>query len=168
MAEVTYYYDERVGGFWTDHAKLYDGSLETFAYTSVHGYTDRSNKTTCPGTDLGTITKVELRVYAYGDGDDTIVLRIELTPTYVVTPGTSPGWSSYVDVTADPIIGGWTWAKVADLSNVYELCDLVVEFAKSGKGNTMYCAKVEIRVTYTPVVAVPRHGFINFQDPAIV
>ena len=61
----------------------------------------------------------------------------------------STGWSAYVDVTGDPQVNGWTWEKVNNLS-AYTGAMCVAEFNKVGKGNTMYCAKVEIRVTYTP------------------
>lgn len=145
MAEVTYYYDIFTGGYsWTDCNKMVDGLLTTFAYTSSETQKQRLPETNCPGTDLGAITKVELRAYAYGDGDDklNIALNISMSPLYQIIPGTSAAWGAYVDVTDDPNVNGWTWAKIAAFSNLY------VEYMKSAAGHTMYCAKVEIRVTY--------------------
>lgn len=149
MAEVTYYFDVRSLLSWTfSPSNMIDGFLTTYASETTDGKKQELTETTGPGIDLGTITKVELRVYAYGDGDDRIDLSFVVTmnPEYQTTPGTSAGWGAYQDVTADPIIDGWTWAKVASLPE----CELFVELDCVAKANTMYCAKVEIRVTYTP------------------
>lgn len=155
--EVTYYFDVGHGSFWTDIANAFDGGLATFAHTSTDGGYLSGNSTTCGGSDLGTITKVEIRVYAYGDGDDRIDISFGLEPTtpeYQITPGSSEGWTVYVDVTDDPNVNGWTWAKIADLL-AEAFCRLYAEFAKVAKGNTLYCAMVEIRVTYTPPSVYP-------------
>ncbi len=155
MADITYYYDTSFGGSapWTDRANAFDGNLATFASTSGSGDYLRSGTTTCDGTDLGTITKVEVRVYGYGDGDDRIDVSFSAlspgTPEYQFTMPASEAWSAYADVTADANISGWTWAKVEDLSAGAGL-DICAEKNNVGKGDTMYCSKVEIRVTYTP------------------
>lgn len=145
IAEITYYYNIFTGGYsWTDFNKMVDGLLTTFAYTSSETQKQKLPRTSCPGTDLGTITKVEVRCYGYGDGDDklNIAFNISMSPLYQTIPGISAAWGIYVDVTGDPNINGWTWAKIAAFSSSY------VEYRKSQQGNTMYCAKVEIRVTY--------------------
>ncbi|KKK96612.1 hypothetical protein LCGC14_2661040, partial [marine sediment metagenome] len=137
--EVTYYFNSRSTGNWTDPDNMIDGDTGTDASTASNGTTERLDGNTCPGTDLGTITKVEVRVYGYGDGDD----RIDLWQTlYEITMPTTPGWSAYVDVTSTIN----TWDEV-----VTQFVD--IEFNKVGKGGTMRCAKVEIRVTYTPTGA---------------
>lgn len=150
MAEVTYYYNVYGNVVWTDPDNIIDNNLETFGSTANDGDRQRLIETTCDGADLGTITKVEIRCYGYGDGDDRIDLEfwvgIDIN-TYPLTMPSAPGWSSYADVTNDSYIDGWTWADVAALS---ALPYFGVEYDKVGKGNTMYCAKVEIRVTYTP------------------
>ena len=147
MAEITYYFDQpQTGAEWTDAPYMVDNNLTTFGYTSsngaVHGFTEN----TCPGTDLGTITKVELRAYGYGDGND----RIDLRPfgnEYQVTMPSSPGWGAYVDITNDINAPDWSlWAHI-----VNQNCDII--YQKVGKGNIIYCAKGEIRVTYTEVGA---------------
>lgn len=147
MAEVTYYFDVGLG-VWSDPSYAFDNILSNFASTANDGYYEQGQETNCDGTDLGTITKVEIRLYAYGDGNDRIDISFggsPTTPEYQLIPAASEGWTGYVDVTSDPNVNGWTWAKIADPTP-----DCILEYDKSGKGNTMYCAKVEIRVTYTP------------------
>ena len=127
---------------------MVDNNLTTYSYTSVDNTAQLLIGNNCPGTDLGTISKVELRAFAYGDGDD----RIDLIPVFAggdgdehqTTPGTTPGsWGTYQDITNDTNHPSpWSWSDVVAL-------DCKVEFDKVGKGGTMYCAKVEIRVTYT-------------------
>lgn len=159
MAEVTYYFTlPMIAGGWTGGGLMVDGKLDTFAYTSSDGDTAQLYTNNCPGTNLGTISKVELRVYGYGDGDD----RIDLTPRfgspittgkeYQLTMPSSAGWSAYIDITNDPKAPSpWTWSDITS-----ELLRCYVEFDKVGKANTMYCAKVEIRVTYTPLPPPPQ------------
>jgi len=157
VAEVTYYWDnygEGGSSTWGDPSYMIDGILTNYAYTANDGELAPLGETTSPGSNLGTISKVELRAYGYGDGDDRIDLSFNNegsvgSPEYQLTVPASPGWSSYVDVTNDPSVDGWTWAKIKDLTAETSYY-LFVEFDKSGKGNTMHCAKVEIRVTYTP------------------
>ncbi len=146
MAEITYSFNTRGDAVWTDPDNIVDSNLETFGYTNVNGQAQLLNGNTCPGTDLGTIVKVELRLYGKGDGND----RIDITPVFsagdgnihqtipVVSPG---GWSSYIDITSDTNHPDWSlWSHIQDL-------DCKLAFAKVAKGNTVYCAKVEIRVT---------------------
>jgi len=154
MAEVTYYFNGHATGvvceqFWSlNVANFVDNNLETFESTSIDGCICELDENTCPGDNLGAITKVELRVYGYGDGDD----RIDLTPVFAGIPGneyqltmpSTAGWSAYADITSDPALGvPWDWSIVQGL-------DCKAEFDKVAKGNTMYGAKMEIRVTYTP------------------
>ena len=140
MAEVTYYYNTRATGNWANPDYMIDGILTNYASTATDATFENLNGNTCPGTDLGTITKVELRAYGYGDGDDTIAFYLlGPTPDRVVTMPSSPNWSVYADITADKT---WTWANIGG--------GAFVKFLKAAKGNTMHCAKVEIRVTYTP------------------
>ena len=98
--------------------------------TSTDATTETLDANTCPGTDLGTISKTEIRCYGYGDGND----QITLNGTALTMPS-SAGWSSYVDV------GITTWTGVVNLN-------ATVQYNKSGKANTMYGSKVEIRVTW--------------------
>ncbi|GAI88706.1 unnamed protein product, partial [marine sediment metagenome] len=78
MAEVTYYFNARGDAVWTDPDNIVDGDIGTFASTAAKGTAQTLTGNTCPATDLGIITKVEFRLYAYGDGDD----RIDITPVF--------------------------------------------------------------------------------------
>ena len=146
MSEVTYYFNAYVTGVWTDPAKMVDGILTNYGSTTSTGATQVLTGNDCPGTDLGTITKVEIRAYGYGDADDLL----ELIAVFAAgdgnlksaAPGTSPVWSAYYNITTDTNAPSpWTWSAVQSL-------DCKVIFTKSDKSNTMRCARVEIRVTY--------------------
>jgi len=139
MAEVTYYFNSRSTANWLDPDYFIDNILTNYASTSSDGTWETLDGNTCPGTDLGTITKVEIRAYAYGDGNDQIYL---VNVAFVLqTPSSSPGWTTYDDITGWPAVS--TWAK---LSTFW----VKIEYNKAAKANIMRCAKVEIRVTYTP------------------
>lgn len=147
MPEVTYYFNARGDVVWTDPDNIVDNNLATWGYTSTNGAAQVLTGNDCPGTDLGTITKVELRLYGKGDGDD----HIDITPIFTAgdgdahetTPVVSPGdWTPYVDITNDPNHPDWSlWSHIQTL-------DCKIAFRKQAKANTVYCAKVEIRVTY--------------------
>jgi len=147
VADITYYFNSKSTSNWTDSGYMIDNILTNYATETGDGVIETLNGNTCDGADLGTIIKVEIRAYGYGDVDD----RIDLTPIFgggdgdehQTTPGSSPDWGSYVDVTSDTNHPSpWTWGAVQSLG-----CK--VEFNKVAKGNTMHCAKVEVRVTYT-------------------
>ncbi len=147
MPDVTYYFNAYTVGVWTLPDNIVDGDIGTFGYTNAKKTAQTLTGNNCPGTDLGTITKVEIRRFAYGDGDD----RIDITPvftggngeTHPTTPGTGPPgkWSPYIDITNDPNHPDWSlWSHIQTL-------DCIINSAPVAKGNTLYCAKVEIRVT---------------------
>ena len=149
MADVTYWFDGYAAVQWTDQAFAIDNILTTFAFTSSDGLYIPFNENTCPGTDLGTISKVEIRAYVKGDGDDKLII----TPLFSAgalsgddhetTPPTSVAWGPYVDVTNDTNHPTWSWAEVVLLK-----CN--AKYIKTAKANAMPLAKVELRVTYTP------------------
>lgn len=165
MAEVTYYWNVRAAGtvcwaeWTTDPDYIVDNILTTYAATANSGCQQGLQETNCDGTDLGTVTKVEVRAYGYGDGNDRIDLCFAIENpdiVYQLTMPSTAGWSAYADVTADPHIDGWTWAMVSVLPTAKRL---FVVFNKVKGGGTMYCAKVEIRVTYTLSGGAYYHGF---------
>jgi hypothetical protein len=93
---------------------------------------------------------VELRVFGYYASNQRDIV---LTPVfggtthgghYTYGTSTTPSWSRWFDITTDPFFTPpWSWTKVDNLD-----CDVE---AKSGFGFfTLYCSKVEIRVTYIP------------------
>lgn len=157
MATVTYYFNAYdPGTAWdTDPGNMVDGSNSTYANQSTGGSdTQLCDGNTGDGTDLGTITKVELR----GDfrlEDDPPDYEIELQPIFTGgngdlhslgndPPGTH-GWSDYLDITTDTNWPNpWTWNDVRDLE-----CN-AIGLSDSG-GDDVRLYKIEIRVTYTIV-----------------
>jgi hypothetical protein len=155
MSEVSYYYVRYDTSTWLDPENVVDGDTGTYGYTSTAGARISFTSSDCSGADLGTITKVEARIYGYGDGDDEIALGFDegINPgtQYGFVPASSPGWTGYIDVTNSEKVDGWTWGKVKNLNSVMGgTIRPRLQFNKIAKGNTIYCAKVEIRVTYTP------------------
>lgn len=150
---IAYFFNSRSTGNWTDPDNMINGLLANYATTTSEA-TETLDGNTCPGTDLGTITKVEIRVYGYGDGDDRIDLWVKggfIGDEHQTTPGVGGAWSSHVDITSDSNAPSpWTWPDV-------DAVDIDVEKDNSGKANAMYCAKVEIRATYTPTAPPPSY-----------
>jgi hypothetical protein len=155
-ATVTYYFDAyNAGEAWLhDPEYMVDDILENYASCKVDQKNEWLTRNTCPGTDLGTISKVEIRAYGY-------ILRVEdyvnLRPVFTGGDGsehdaelplTEPnaGWGSYIDITTDGIHApsSWTWLNVQNLD-----CDALCHHPH-GQTKLNYVAKVEIRVTYTP------------------
>jgi len=147
---VTYYYNYyRVEEVWeSDPSYMTDADEDTTSYTSSDGDMHRCDSNNCPGTDLGTISKVELRGKLQGDGDDKCYLRplfgILSGDEHTIIPGTSLAWSDWQDVTNDSNAPSpWGWADVKGM-------DCVVTYDKVAKANTMYCGMAQIQVTYEP------------------
>lgn len=158
MAEITYYYDSATVG-WDDPENLVDNDLGTYATQNQDGWAIIADGNTCPGTDLGTISKVELRVYAYGDENDQIDIRPRFDTSWGnyhdTIPGVNPAWGSYIEITTDlNAPSPWAWADV-------QTVDVQLVFDKVSKGNIMHGAKVEIRVAYTP--SGPPPGYYQLQ-----
>lgn len=152
--EKTFYFNAYNAGVeeWkTNPGNMIDNDTGSYASTkTTGGEVQALTGNNCTALDeSGAITAVELRCYAYRDGDDQIYLRPVFGGTtdgddYIVTLGASGGWSGYHDITADTNApASWAWADVQGLD-----CD--VEYVVVGKDD-VYCSKVEIRVTYTLV-----------------
>ncbi|GAG68440.1 unnamed protein product, partial [marine sediment metagenome] len=81
MAEVIYYWVTVYESVWDTEEDMVDGDEETYASTGDTLATQENTETTCPSTDLGTITKVEVRARGYIETeleevyDDTIILQ---------------------------------------------------------------------------------------------
>ena len=153
---ATYYfnaYDSTTPTDWTNlPANMVDGDTGTYASTTTNLDVQLNNANTCPGTDLGTISVVELRTYGYMEADDTIELQPVFGGTvdgadYPWTPPVGEGsanWSPYFDITADGgAPGSWAWSDVQNL-------DVNVNYIKVGGASSTYISIVEIRVTYAP------------------
>jgi hypothetical protein len=149
MAEATYYFTAHTTAWDNDPDNMDDGDLETYAHDGGDTDIQLLTANTCDGTDLGTITKVESRVYAYQAGQ--LNNSVVFTPKFGGTDNGdeanygsffTPAWSDYEDITEDTNAPGtWDWDDVKDL-------DYTIE-AETNSGGS-YVAKVEIRVTYTP------------------
>jgi hypothetical protein len=158
-SKVTYSFNGYGSTQWGNPQDMADGSLVTHAYTCGDGNTQRLNSTTCPGADLGTITKVELRVHggiysvpAGGDNDDDIILYPVFAGGYgdnhqVDVPdfdAVGKDWSVWVDITNDTNAPSpWTWSAVQNLN-----CDVEYKVVDIQDGECAVASKVEIRVTY--------------------
>jgi hypothetical protein len=90
----------------------------------------------------GSVKNIILRpVFSGGDGDD-----------HVFVTSSSAVWSSWFDITDDTNISGkWDWKEMPVL-----FCDVESDLSS---GFTLYCSKVEIRVTYNP------YSGPEFSDP---
>ncbi|MBE3122961.1 MAG: discoidin domain-containing protein [Thermoplasmata archaeon] len=148
----TYYFDSYYpASGWTNNPQyMVDGNISTFASTSDDEQIEMLDGNTCLGTELGTITKVEIRAYGYyassGNSAD-----IRLTPffpimgtknTYVFDCTNSPSWSAWFDITNDSSAPEWSFSTLT-----YFDCQV----KSSGSGNfILNCAKVIVRVTYIP------------------
>lgn len=154
MSTAVYYFNayDTSEAWAASPANMVDGSTSTYASTSSNGDTQLLTSNTCDGSDLGTITKVEIRVYGYKSGGLTGTIR--LTPVFSggngndhdYTATTTATWSSWYDITADTNAPTtWTWTDVDNLD-----CRVTGIVAV---GRTMYAAKVEIQVTYSTAEA---------------
>jgi hypothetical protein len=153
-SEAVFYFNNfNTGEAWATYpGYMVDGSTSYYASTTTDGDIELCDGNNCSGGDMGTISKVELRANTYYTGDyRDLFLRPVFNGTtdginYPITPGVgSPGWSYWYDITNDPLIAtaSWNWTNVKNLD-----CD--VEVGLGMMSFTMYCSKVEMRVTYTP------------------
>jgi len=154
--EITYYfdaYDESAGEEWdTNPGFMVNSSLTSDATTNASGTdTQLLVGNTCDGTELlGDILTVELRCYGKL-GTESAGAEIELRPVFF---GLGDGdthasgiiadtdaWSGYIDITNDTNAPAtWDWDDIKNLN-----CDV-----DGTQGvDKPYCAKVEIRVTFT-------------------
>jgi len=177
---VTYYFnDYDTNEAWTINPSwMVDGDTRNSSSTSLDGDVELCDNNTCPGTNLGSISKVEIRVFGFCPiGERDIILRPVLHGrdgnNYTYDASFMPAWSEWFDITTDPCRGNpgmakWSWSEVQDLD-----CDVEAEDMFFGPWFVLECSKVEIRVTYTntPPVAsdpVPIHGAIGVILPPIL
>jgi len=150
--QATYYFDTYSGGeTWANNpGYMVDGSTSNFASTTSDGDIELCTSNNCSGNDLGTISKVELRVHGYYSGNqrDIILRPVFVGSTdgldYPYVSGSTARWSDWFDITNDPFAPqSWSWSDVVNLD-----CD--VEMDMGMLQSTVYASKVEIRVMYTP------------------
>lgn len=169
MPTVTLYFDAyNAGEAWsTSPANMVDGNTGTYASTATSGQVQNLNSLSDLDAIFGQITKVEIRGHGYKSGGvqaSTLGFRPVFAagdgPVNSYTLGTTGAWSSYFDITAATNAPGtWTWADVIGLG-----CDVV---GTPSSGRTVYCSRVEIRVTYDDLV-VPSGGLSAGGSPATI
>jgi PKD repeat protein len=162
LASATYYFsnltsDSQANTWTTNPYNMVDGSTSTYASTSVDGDVEACTVNTCSGTILGTIMKVEMRAYGYHwTNQRDIILRPVFGGSvdglnYNYQTAISADWSGWFDITDDDSAPAcWSWNDIVNLD-----CD--VESESDMGAFTLYCSKVEIRVTYAtiPVISNP-------------
>jgi hypothetical protein len=172
-SQQTFYFDSYDSNQrWPNNPEyMTDGDEETFAYTPPGGGIQQCNDTTYTGTtpEWGAIMKVELRVHGYYEGrtQEDIILRPvfrdgELNgENYTFAAIDQPTWSEWFDITNDGGHGSgsfpsipWSWSNISSL-----YCDIM---ASQSSESTLYCSKIELRVTYNTAPTVsnpsPLHG----------
>ena len=151
--QVSYYFNNySTSEAWaTSPGYMVDGSTSNYASTTSNDDIELCDGNNCSGADLGTISKVELRVCSY------YTLCFSVTFLRPVFGGTSDGinidyqtppypdiWSPWFDITNDPSAPqSWSWSDVENL-------DCKVVEGGGIPGFTLYCSGLEVRVTYTP------------------
>ena len=157
-----YYFDSYVDdpNQWTNAVRMVDGDDTTYASTSVAITQDQTNdRNTCPGTDLGTISQVEIRAKGYYE---TNQVTMHLTPVLdgvtdlpeqIFTPSLTPAWSPWFDLTNLPgAPETWSWTNIINLD-----CRIKPN-PKSMVPFTDYCSKIEIRVKFNESAAPPNNA----------
>ncbi|MBN1280550.1 MAG: DUF2341 domain-containing protein, partial [Candidatus Thermoplasmatota archaeon] len=155
LGTVSYYFNSyNTKEAWSGSPEnMVGGEEENFASTTSDRDVELCTGNTYPGGGSGSITTVELRVYSYSESDGEpgqIIIRPVFGGStdgdnyFIEAPLVEPAWSAYQDITNDesgPISGGgWEWADITALD-----CDIEASF---GAETAVYCAKVEVRVTY--------------------
>ena len=157
----------------TTPANMVTGNTTDYASTSVDSDVQLLNGNTNAGTDLGTITAVEFRLYTYqtNGSDGTVDIRPVFGGSsdgdnHTITPPESSdnaAWSAYQDITEDTNAPStWTWGDVQSLD-----ADIIFNEGADGS-NTAFVAMVEIRVTYEDNTIDAFAQLYNRSDGAVV
>jgi parallel beta-helix repeat protein len=151
--QLTFYFNSyNTSEAWSSNpGYMVDGSTSNYASTTSEGDVELCNGNNCSGADRGTISKVELRVCSYFTvyPCDTILRPVfngtsDGNNITYQTPPVSGEWSSWFDITNDPSAPqSWGWSDVEGL-------DVDVEAGQGMPGFTLFCSRLEVRVTYAP------------------
>ena len=152
---ATYYFDGHSAvSTWLNPDDAFNGTpgspySRTNVYPGTSSMTGNSN--TCGSTDLGDITKVELRVYGFTSGPNVgslvitpIIQGTTSIPTTVTSLGTvgSPSYSASIDITNySGAPSNWIWSTVQNL-------DVIIEGTVNDSTSDIHIALIEIKVTY--------------------
>jgi hypothetical protein len=133
---------------------MVDGNTSNYASTAINFDVENLIGNTCSGSDLGTISEVEIRAFGKYSGTGVPPIHdinlLTLGGMHIFSPSTTGAWSSWYDITNNlDAPNPWTWNDVKTLGVNVE--------ASIGGLFTMYCSKVEVRVTYNanPVISNP-------------
>jgi plastocyanin len=168
-ADITYYFDSYGGegdppeAWTTNPSYMVDGNITTYATTGTPEDVELCDHNTCPGDNLGTISKVKLRAYGkYAGAQHDIILL----PVYGGTTDgadrnlqmtTTGGWSNWVDITEEGkeiLEGNWTWNDIQNLDCDIESEDGIFSF-------TLYCSRVEMKVEFTGDTATEVYHYVE-------
>ena len=91
----------------TSPTKMIDGTNTSYAETASGHDEEELTGNEGDGTDLGSISRVELRAYGYGDGGDKVYLKpvfggADDGDDHTVLVQGAPDWSAWQDITSDP------------------------------------------------------------------
>jgi len=166
-SEIRYYfnsYDEEEA--WaTSPGNMVDSSTSNYASTTVNPDVELCDGNTCSGSNLGSISKVELRVYGYySQSQRDIILQPVFDGendggNYTFKTENEAGWSQWFDITNDAgrkAESQWTWNEVKNLD-----CDVKANYSIFSPEFTLYCSKVEVRVTFTGDTAEETYFFVE-------
>jgi len=152
-SQVIYYFNKySLSEAWTTNpGYMVDNQTRNYASTTI-SEVERCTSNSCPKyTDLGSISKVELRALGFRTGGSW---SLYLRPVFDNDDGdnhqfalpTTPEWSSWFDITSDSNAPEeWVWSDVIGLD-----CDVDLALFHGLPAPTAYCSKVELQVTYIP------------------
>ncbi len=159
MLEWTTYFSvvDTVGG-WTASANAVDNNTGTYATNTGFGMQTLILDTPSAASELGTISKVEIRAYC-SLGDLGVPVKLRLTPRFIGGDGDyeviaqNLGWTSWYDITEDTNApGSWAWSDVEALGAKFTY------YWGSGPVPLAQLASIEIKVTYTGAPPPPSGG----------
>ena len=153
--EIDYFDGHSATSTWVNPDFAFNGQTGNFARTNVYPGTSTMTGTsnTCPGTNLGDITKVEIRVHGYNSGTNfgslvltPIIQGTTSTPTTVTGLATFPpgpiDYSDFIDITNySGAPSNWIWSTVQNL-------DVIIEGTVNDATSDIQISRIEISVTY--------------------
>jgi len=130
--------------------KMVDGNESTYASEWDENVVQKLTSNVCDGSDLGPITKVELRAKSYwnGYGNSELCIRPVFNGSYNGDDhwfdAGNMEWDEYFDITNDTNApSNWNWDDIKNLD-----CTIKTGDQEEYDMATFYCSKIEIIVTY--------------------
>jgi len=153
---VNYYFDgHSAASTWLNTDSAFDQSIASFARTNVYPGTSTmtGNSNDCIGTNLGDITKVEIRVHGKTSGGVNVgpltitplIQDTTSTPTTVTGLGIVATYSDFIDITSySGAPSNWIWSTVQNL-------DVIIEGTIDDSTSDIYISYIEVKVTYDEI-----------------